>query len=96
MNENKDFKKLIFGNDASKKINQFNDGLKKIENSYFEYFEERKLKNNLDKHDCLSNHYMTTSNIGGFIFKFNEESDLKEEIKVKCQVLFNSIFNQPN
>lgn len=85
-------KELFYGDNGAPKMERLIEGLKEIENKHSEYFEGRKSILSFEKHDRLYNHYDMNTNPLGVNFGFRVESDLKEEIKIECQSLFNEIF----
>ena len=89
-------KEIFYGEQGAPKMEKLNEGLLKIEEKYLEYFKERSSRNSFEEHDRLHNHYIMTTNPFGCYFGFEAESDLKEEIKAECQMLFNEIFDVQN
>ncbi|MDI5894713.1 hypothetical protein [Flavobacterium algoritolerans] len=83
---------LFYGNKGAPKMKRLKEGLQKIENKHSEYFEERNSPLSIEKHDRLHNHYDMNTNPNGVFFGIKPGSDLKEEIKIECQNLFNKIF----
>jgi hypothetical protein len=88
-----DFDELVYGDKGAPKMRRLKKGLQEIENNHLEYFEERTSPLSFEENDRLHNHYNITSNPHGVYFAIKPESDLPEEIKVKCQNLFNEIFD---
>jgi len=84
---------LSFGKEASEKIEEFKEGLAKIESEYSEYFTNRKPTNDFDKNDRLHNHFIPITDKNGIAFNFLAESDLDETIRKECENLFANIFN---
>lgn len=83
---------FIYGEEYAEKNRAFEEELLRIEAEHADFFKSRPPQNETEKHDRLHNHYALRTAGGQVSFKFNEGSDLPEDLKRECTEVFHRIW----
>jgi hypothetical protein len=83
---------FLFGYDYTDKIKAFDDSIIQLDKKYVVYFQSREAKSSQRKHDTALNHYIVLTNAQGVTLQFNNDSDLRHDIKIEIQSAFKEIF----
>ncbi|MDQ3290409.1 MAG: hypothetical protein M3Q05_03865 [Bacteroidota bacterium] len=88
----RDIAEYIYGDEYAEKNKAFESEMERIEEKHLDFFKNREPRNETEKHDRLHNHYALSTASGQVSFRFNEGSDLPEEIKQECVEAFHRIW----
>jgi len=83
---------FIYGDEYAEKNQAFEDAIAAIEAQHLDYFKQRPSAIETDDYDHLRNHYNIRTASGQISFRFNEGSDLPEEIRNECTQAFHRIW----
>ena len=87
-----DIADYIYGEDYAQRNQAFADEISRIEDKHLDFFKNRKPGNETDAHDRLQNHFAVRTAGGQVSFKFNQGTDLPENIKQECVAAFHQIW----
>jgi hypothetical protein len=82
----------ILGKDRFEKEERFNRALLEIEEKYIDFFRKRPAKNEIELHDRLHDHWLMLSDNYKISFGFEKDTDIPQEIIIRCFQKFNEIF----
>ena len=83
---------FIYGDEYTEKNQAFEDEMTALEEKHLDYFKNRPSQIETEEHDCLRNHYNIRTASGQVSFRFNEGSDLPEDIRAECTQVFHRIW----
>ncbi len=88
-------KLYLFSGPEDQLMKLLDQELLKVEKRHIEWFSSRKAKNSINEPDCLKNHYFYyyDSQSREFQFGFSPDSELSENIKEECLLVFKTINN---
>ena len=89
-----DIYEFLVGKERFEKEKRFKEELEIIEEEYSDFFKSRSPKSKLDKHDRLYNHYILVGNNNILKFGFENESELPQDLILKCHKAFDKIFKE--
>ncbi len=88
----RDIAEYIYGEEYTEKNEAFEAEMQHIEEKHLDFFKNRKPQNETEPHDRFHNHYALSTGSGQVSFRFNQGSDLPEEIKNECEEAFHRIW----
>jgi len=83
---------FIYGDQYAEKNQAFENEMAGLEEKHIDYFKSRPSQIETDEHDRLRNHYNIRTASGQISFRFNEGSDLPEDIRKECTEAFHRIW----